>query len=501
MSGKNKKTEQLPEDSVKLKPLFGVRPGVYLAVLYGAIICLIAFFLLFFPGIINPGSKIRFDSEPLGAAVRVDGVYIGTTPCTVFVPRGQHTVTFVLPGFAESQSDQFVRSRIFASLFAGPKETVTAGLTAEDPVGALAREASEYARWSFAGEPTAIYQIPLSLSEGVYRAGTAAADSGIRLEMEGILSGAARFSVSAAGIRDLIRAKTLLDNSGNSPSPVSLAASAADILVYLSGTPGAASWLAGCLPLESATRIGDSAWLEDETRNARTMTTRPRQYPAAGGITQVASLRFRQIPGGTVVLGSPFPREQTVESFWICETEVGKSDWDAFVRANPVWSRDNIQELTEQGLVTGDYLTGSTNPAAPVLTVPGVSWHAAKAFCAWLTGSLGPAMDGYEIRLPREAEWEYAAKLDQAAGQPQITDMLGGYWEWCEDPYAHLSFLPAPESAAALISSPDRSVRGGSWINPSGSVQTETRGSLAPETCSPFVSFRPVIAGKRGAGS
>ena len=73
--------------------------------------------------------------------------------------------------------------------------------------------------------------------------------------------------------------------------------------------------------------------------------------------------------------------------------------------------------------------------------------------------------------------------------------MLGSLWQWCGDAYVPLAVLPAPEAAAA-IASPERALRGGSWVNPANSVQAGTRASLPPAACSPFVSFRPVIAEK-----
>jgi formylglycine-generating enzyme required for sulfatase activity len=55
------------------------------------------------------------------------------------------------------------------------------------------------------------------------------------------------------------------------------------------------------------------------------------------------------------------------------------------------------------------------------------------------------------------------------------------------------------EKAAMVSGSPpyERAVRGGSWVNPPGSTSIESRGSLPPETSSPFVGFRPVIVPKR----
>ena len=136
-----------------------------------------------------------------------------------------------------------------------------------------------------------------------------------------------------------------------------------------------------------------------------------------------------------------------------------------------------------------NYLVKYEHPDAPAHGVSGISWHAAAAFCEWLSASLPPQLRSWELRLPSEAEWEYAAKA------AALDSDYGRFWEWCEEPYAPLSFLAVPTDASGF--SVERSLRGGSWVNPAGSVVPETRASLPPAFCSPFVSFRPVIVPKR----
>jgi hypothetical protein len=468
--------EILPEDRVRLKPILGIRPGIYLALLYFLLLVGILFFLLLYPGIANPGSLISFSSEPQGAAVRVDGIYRGTTPCEIFVSRGRRSVDMVLPDFDSFHIERDIGASVFASAFFPRREHIRGVLKTGRPAAVLAQGAAEYAAWSFTGEPTGAYQVPLSLSEGAYRAGPAAADPAVRAEMEDLLRAAARFASTKAAVRDLLRAKSLIDNGGLPPSPLSMLRSAEDVLAYLSENPAAAAWIRTLLPQAEGRLLEESRWYQ--------------KAAAKGGQKDAPALTGNRM---TFAAGGESPDQlvfwETRRGFWIAENEVSSAVWDAFTTERPEWGGDNAEALRARGLVTEDYLQSYDHPAYPYPAVPGVSWYAAAAFCQWLGEKLSR-----ELRLPTEAEWEYAAGLP--AGR--IQNLEGGLWEWCADSFAPLPF-PAPEAAVRAVGSPERSLRGGSWVNAPRSVNAETRASLPPESCSPFVSFRPVIV-PPGAG-
>ncbi|MDR2070091.1 MAG: SUMF1/EgtB/PvdO family nonheme iron enzyme [Treponema sp.] len=489
----SKPDEALPEDRVVLPPVLGVRPGVYLAVLYSLVILGVLFFTLVYPGLSEPGSVAVFRSEPAGAAVRIDGTYRGTTPCEVFVPKGKRVFEFVLPGFTPVTREAEITGRVFASAFAPRRRLVTAALKAGYPLEPLVLGAADFSEWSLAGEPTAAYQIPMSLSEGAYQAGPAAADPSVREAMNGVLDAALRFTVTRAGLRDFLRAKFLLDNQGLSPSPVSALASARDLIFRLSQTPGAAAVLGDYLPPEAAAAVKDSAWYR---KSAAAPDRAGLSSPAAAaeGSIEAGGLRFKEIAGGVFITGGNVPRRVSLGDFYIAGTAVSPSSWEAFLAANPLWDLQHAPALREQGLVTEDYLVSFTSGPAD-LGISSVSWYAAEAYCTWLTSLLPPALSSYEVRLPAEAEWEYALTV-----HGEIRELGRSLWEWCSDPYVPLDFLSAPEEVAALVGSPERSIRGGSWVNQPGSVNIATRASLPPRFCSPFVSFRPVIALKEGAG-
>lgn len=486
--------ERAPEDVVALKSLFGLRPGMYLAILYAILILAALFAVLLLPGLVKPGSMVTFDAEPRGAAVRVDGVYVGAAPCRVFVAAGHRKVTFASPGFSETVVEKEIGSRAFGSLFFPRVDSAIAKLHSDDPVAALVLGAADYAAWTFAGEPTATYQVPMVLSEAAYRASPAAADEAVRKRMEDVLRAAARFASYSSAQRDLLRATLLVDSAGLSPSPVAALRSGRAILEYLSGNPGASAWLASSLGSAASSEVAGSDWYAAENARASKLVASSRTSVAASSSRRVSvgALGFREIPSGVLTPTGSFPRTIDLPSFYIAEKEVDESSWSAFLAANPQWRLENAADLTARGLISSGYLEKSPDPAYPAPSMPGVSWHAAVAYCAWLSSSLPASLSGYEVRLPSEAEWERAARSSPAG----VERMIGGLWEWCADAYAPLDFLAAPRTAEDAVASPERSVRGGSWANSGTSVSVDTRASLPGDSCSPFVGFRPVIAKK-----
>jgi hypothetical protein len=485
------------EDEVKLRPIFGIRPGVYLACIYSALILLIFFFILIYPGLTRPGSRVSFNSEPGGAAVRVDDVYLATTPNTVFIPKGNHVIEMVLPGFEPYKAEYAFSGRIFASLFFPRRVSIRGELGAADPLEALHIGAGEAAEWSFAGEPNAAWQIPLSLSDAAYQAGPGGVDPAVHAETENILASSLRYTVTRAGLRDLIRAELLSENGGLSPSPLTLIRSGREVLALLSANPGSASWLAALLPESAASRVAQSGWYRDAAEAAAELAERG-GIPVGGGFEagrELAGVAFLNVRGGEFTVNGLFPRRLAIGDFLIASTELERASWEAFIRENP----------GEQGY-QDDSGSETETRGGPARSAGNISYYAAAAYCKWLSGYLPPDLADWEVRLPTEAEWEYAARLVYGedtsapanAGSPAPRDMLGGLWEWCADAFAPLDFFPV--QAEHSPEAPERSVRGGAWINSAGSVNAATRGSLPPDTRSPFVGFRPVIARKGSTG-
>lgn len=163
----------------------------------------------------------------------------------------------------------------------------------------------------------------------------------------------------------------------------------------------------------------------------------------------------------------PTHREAITTGFWMAQTPVTQQAYQRVTGVDP------------------------SHFKGPQLPVETVNWNEAKSYC-----------EAVAMRLPTEAEWEYAARagttgsrygdLDEVAWydknsgntthpvglrQPNafgLYDMLGNVWQWTSDNY----------DANTKV------VRGGSWDFNSRSVRASDRGGVVPAYRNSDIGFR-----------
>ena len=242
------------------------------------------------------------------------------------------------------------------------------------------------------------------------------------------------------------------------------------------------------------------------------------------------------------------PRKATIkQGFWMGRTEVTVGQWKQFVK--------------ETGYVTDGEKKGESDvpgaarkPWAPKKgvswrnpdfgfemrddhAVSCISWNDAMAFCGWLTererkaGGLPRKLSGLpaglEVRLPTEAEWEYACRAgtqtkfwwgerkedgkgrlnwsgkddgfefvapvesfgERGRNRFGLADMLGNVYEWCLDEYdatqAHEECYQGNSGVRVL--------RGGSFDFSPAVCRCAARGSRDPAYSSSFGGFRVAV--------
>ena len=215
-------------------------------------------------------------------------------------------------------------------------------------------------------------------------------------------------------------------------------------------------------------------------------------------------LRLRWIPPGEFLMGSP-PNEperfdfegpqhrvRFSQGFWMAETTCSQALWQTVMDKNPSQFSDDPQ-----------------NP------VDSVSRDLSREFI----DRLNQLVPGLAVRLPSEAEWEYACRAGtttpfwfgaelstqqanydgnypHAKGkkgeyrkktvpvktfQPNpwgLYQMHGNVWEWCEDRW-HDNYEGAPDDGSAWTTGDNEYhvCRGGSWINDGRNLRSACRGN------------------------
>ena len=216
------------------------------------------------------------------------------------------------------------------------------------------------------------------------------------------------------------------------------------------------------------------------------------------------------IPGGEFTMGREpsdgqkyidnYAHKVFIDSFYIDKYEVTNAQYFAFCKA----TNHPLPEFWEMGLF-------NSGPEFPYHPVTGITWTSAKAYAEWKG-----------MRLPTEAEWEYAARgglvnkkfpagddLDSSMANYYGTygqtlkagsfppngyglyDMAGNVVEWVYDFYGKDYYLESVhKNPSGPVYGKRRVIRGGGWRSGKGCSTVFFRQSLRPNWVDYNVGFR-----------
>lgn len=266
------------------------------------------------------------------------------------------------------------------------------------------------------------------------------------------------------------------------------------------------AWPAAASPVVVLIDAVDSSGLQRVGISSPTET-------APGGVTVVPTIDLQTTIDGMVpilpgvfMMGSDLGaaneqpvHEVTISStFWMGRYEVTQFEYESLMGENP------------------SIYVGADRP------VDKLSWFSAMEYCEALSvqqGALGNLPEGYEYRLPTEAEWEYACRAgtagdfgvgdgdvllcsdariassvggggwcDNPSGSADVGsfepnawglyDMHGNVWEWCLDSFAF--YGPGPVEDPFVSGGAQRHFRGGSWLHNSTWARSAYRSNALP---------------------
>jgi formylglycine-generating enzyme required for sulfatase activity len=222
------------------------------------------------------------------------------------------------------------------------------------------------------------------------------------------------------------------------------------------------------------------------------------------------------VPAGEFIMGSEsgFDNERPahavyLDEFWIDRTEVTVHMYSLCVKAKIC-----REPLIKKSFRYAKYYGSPDFENYPVIYV---DWNMAKTYCEWA-----------DRRLPTEAEWEKAARGEQALIYPwgneepnnhllnfdnplgELTavgsypngaspygalDMAGNAWEWVADWYSETYYAHSPASnPLGPNSGQERVLRGGSWLDNSILVRSSSRDHGSPEDACVNCGFRCAVS-------
>jgi len=219
----------------------------------------------------------------------------------------------------------------------------------------------------------------------------------------------------------------------------------------------------------------------------------------------------------------PQHRVRITRPFYMGKYEVTNAQYQQFLRES---GYDGSQDVLYNYLHLAHYHDRDWREHAPTgadYPVVAVSWKNAQAFCQWLSRKTGR-----EVRLPTEAEWEYACRAGSSmvyhfgdsedrlgdyawyhgnsdwkthpVGQKRpnawgLYDMHGNVEEWCADWYGEDYYAQSPAAdPAGPTSGTLRVLRGGAWYSLERDCRSADRDHDWPTFAFYSYGFRVVVS-------
>lgn len=546
--------DEIDDLTVRLTPVAGVSPRVYVPAIWGALILFVLFVLLVLPGVRRNGEDVRFSSTPEGASIFVDGTRVGSTPSTHFVRTGLRTFEVVM-GDDTWTEELEIRGRLIGSLFAPRRRVVHVVLDRPDTDAVATQTVREFAAWALNGDPSAQFQQPPSAHDGARRLWAAQELRGAVGAGEDALTGVHptvdRFRrdllahAASPQVRDLSAALLRSAVPGGVVSVRSLSELVHFFIQSDNDSPTLVRQveeLATAVPA-GLDPVGATGWAADRRSTLSTALLAGSLAPDEGAIpvstaVDVGGMRFVSVPAGSYVLGYPL-RDAESEGypvvfsggFWIQDRETTRRDFARFLQDHPEWAPGAGENLMAMGYADDAYLRDWPDDwerryiesAEGDQPVKFVSWYAAEAYVQWLNESFrsqtavigGGAARGLRFALPPAAHWEYAAFLDSLGGAdvnssgsaPRAVSPAGsrapaggvpgalGAYDLAGNLWEWTADWYAHHGEAFQPSTGDQKVvAGGSFAT--GEARHDLRGAQPPSWSTPFLGFRPIIVGE-----
>lgn len=457
---KDKKPINTSHINIKLKTIFGIKPEIYILLMFYvvAITCFIA--LTFLPGLLNYGSMVKVVSNVKGASVYVGDKRLGHTPLKSFVKAGKNqTFTIKKEGFEDVVVKTNIGGRYFLSLILPKGKTIKAKMVFKDLDFILQDSFAEASAWVLRAESKAfprydiIYQVA-QMAETLWK------------DLDDFDK--QQFKKWALQIPALISDDTSLGEIMD-------------------------SWfIMKKLMPDLSSSIIDTFLKDKKATVYLALSTMSNKYSAdddkvmSGFETKAPislnGINFNYAAPATTLMGyvdefdgradyEYYPHQVKVDGFYYMHSLVSEAMLADFILKTNYSETTSLYNRNDLG-----------NASAK-----NVDFNLASAYASYLDKMLNN--DDLEVRLPSEAEWEVLAKQ-------KLIDINS--YEWTSDPYLvfrnvwyqGVAYLPIQlKSSVYVVKGIDKNLPFTMDINMRGSQEVKIK--------SPHLGFRVVVAKKR----
>lgn len=500
--------------SIKLKPILNIQPGIYLTFLYSFLLLLVIFCIFFLHGIIYHGSILKIYSNVSDSKVFIDGVLVGRTPYSGFVKSGERNIKIEHDYFGTQEIKYKVKGRYFFTLIRIPREKINVNLQVQDEENYIKNIKEDIYTASFLEE---------SKESGII-------EGSIFKYLKNLYSDT-HFKDSNESAKQILYFSLL-----NLSNQFLIEDFASALFVYANdGFEYKEGFYEKILKFLSDIKYDKNALCYAENQifkknnkcenqnidkniyfyenNQKTQYNNKKVFPevvyGAHKFIKLNKSEFAENLDQSETFKNfiQSPKQITLESFYIGETEITNADFQEFLKEMPIWSLENKANLIKNNLIDENYLFEFENSKDienfakyPVVSI---SYYAAKEFAKWFSKKYLP--QGITARLPTKEELELSYRIFEVKndtneitnmkfteeGSEQVKNIARNVWELTLSPYFMLNRvfeININENDIFGIV-----LKGGSFLNFKKEVSGASEGVQGTYETSNFTGFRLVL--------
>ncbi|NIZ40060.1 PEGA domain-containing protein [Entomospira entomophila] len=447
---------------VSLQPIAGMKPQLYLKILYATLLAGILFLLLVLPGITRYGSIVHFNSYPERASIYVNGKRIGSTPMQIFLPAGDHEILLTKPFFLEHKETTTIKGRRLFSLFFPRVKEITPAFEIFDIHGLLE---TSYKEASFAYSASYSDKFPREPFL-LHALDDLIASNQLDTHKNDILRWAIDTWALVSDQQSLEDVIQLWNTLQQYEFPIDI-----NIMTGIRFDP-------------LNPQLGDIISYQQEYIESDYPINLSNNYQTLNSsYLNISGLTFDYQPPVSFLMGDSthnhiqeFPSTVSLNEFYYTKNLVTQAEFNRVISSSTKTSDD-----------LSDIIFNRFDKSIQDQPVSYVSLPVAKLFIEQINRELMRLQMPWRARLPLESEWEFLA---------QSKSINTAYYEWMEEGYYPLkNLLFAKKSTARTVFQPFlQSVRGFDPLADRLAMQQyHPRGAQDPSWQSPFISFRIVL--------